>query len=92
MRYDDTLVGSLAILFSIVATAIAIGPWSTPYQLRTIGAIKDRFGKSAARGVWFAVALAAFAAGITILSGARPSYARPASSSVAPRSSVSPAH
>ena len=80
MRYDDLLVGSLAILCAIAAAAIAVGPWAQPYRLGTLSAICRRFGKPAARGVWCAVSIALFASGFAILSGFRPSYAQPASS------------
>ena len=77
MRYDEPLVGSLAIIIAITAMAIAVGPWSEPYRLRTISAVNRRFGKPAARGVWMAIAIAALTAGFAILSGVRPSYAVP---------------
>ncbi|TWU40829.1 hypothetical protein [Novipirellula artificiosorum] len=80
MRYDDTLVGAVAVVFAVLSFTIAIGPWSSPYRLRTILAVSDRFGKPAARGVWLAVAIASLMAGIAILSGVRPSYAEPAGS------------
>ncbi|MGB7346160.1 MAG: hypothetical protein WBD20_18220 [Pirellulaceae bacterium] len=75
MSYDETLVGGLAIIIACVAIGIAAGPWQTPYKLRTISLVSDRFGKPAARSVWFAIALAALAAGIAIINGVRPSYA-----------------
>ena len=78
MSYDEPLVGSLAIVIAVAAAAIAIGPWSQPYRLRTISAVSHRFGKPAARGVWIAIAVAALTAGFAILSGVRPSYAVPA--------------
>ncbi len=78
MKYDEPLVGSVAILIAIVAAAIAVGPWTEPYRLRTFAAICRRFGKPVARGVWVAIAVALMSAGIAILSGLRPSYADPA--------------
>jgi hypothetical protein len=75
MTYDEPLVGTLAILLSFVAMAIAAGPWPGPYQLRTFSAVCNRFGKPIARGVWLIIALAAFGSGLAILSGIRPGYA-----------------
>jgi hypothetical protein len=78
MSYDETFVGSLAIIMAIVAAAIAVGPWNRPYRLRSFSAISQRFGKSVARGVWVAIAVAALTAGLAILTGLRPSYTHPA--------------
>ena len=78
MRYDEPLVGSRAILVAIAAAAIAVGPWTQPYRLRTFSAICRRFGKPVARGIWVAIALALLTSGLAILSGLRPSYAVPA--------------
>ena len=77
MRYDEPLVGSLAVIVAIAAAAIAIGPWSQPYRLRTFSAICRRFGKPVARGIWIAIAVALLTSGLAILSGLRPSYAVP---------------
>ena len=77
MSYDESLVGAISILFAVTAAAVAIGPWSSPYQLRSIAMVKQRFGKSAARGVWVAVSIGLLTAGVVILSGIRPSYAVP---------------
>lgn len=85
MSYDEPLVGSLAIILSVLAALIAAGYWEAPYQLRTISAVSRRFGKSAARCVWIAIAIASFSAGIAIIKGVRPSYAVPAHQSVLDR-------
>ena len=77
MSYGDTLVGFVALALAFVALSIAVGPWSRPYELRTISIILDRYGKQAARGAWVAIAIAVFAAAIAILNGVRPSYANP---------------
>ncbi|MDG2220297.1 MAG: hypothetical protein P8L85_02895 [Rubripirellula sp.] len=77
MSYDEQFVGSLAIILSIISVAIAVGPWTAPYRLRTFSALTNRFGKPVARGVWVAIALASLTAGIAILTGVRPSYADP---------------
>jgi hypothetical protein len=78
MTYDEPLVGSLAILVAVVSLAIAVGPWTKPYELKSVHEVHRRFGKSAARGVWVLVAAASLASGLAILSGFRPSYAAPA--------------
>lgn len=75
MSYDEPLVGFVAIALAVIAAVIAVGPWDQPYQLRSIVAIRLRYGKLVARGVWVAIAIAAFTSGIAILSGMRPSYA-----------------
>lgn len=85
MRYDEPLVAAVAIMLATIAVAIAIGPWNGPYQLRTIDAIKHRFGMSAARAVWVAVALTMFATGLAIISGVRPTYAIPSDDHIADR-------
>lgn len=77
MRYDDILVGSLAFVLALVSIAICVGPWTRPYQLRSVAAIESRFGKTAARSVWLVIALASLTAGVVILAGIRPAYARP---------------
>ena len=77
MSYDEPLVGSLAIVVAIVAAAIAVGPWTQPYHLRTFSAISQRYGKPVARGLWVAIAVASLTAGLAILTGLRPSYADP---------------
>ncbi len=75
MSYDEPLVGTLSIVMSTIAVFIAVGPWDQPYELRTIQAVQQRYGKPIARGVWAAIALAAFTSGAAILSGLRPAYA-----------------
>ncbi len=75
MSYDEPLVGGLSIMMSMVATFIAVGPWDQPYNLRSIDTVRQKFGKPVARGVWAAIAIAAFGSGVAILSGVRPSYA-----------------
>ena len=81
MNYGDTLVGAIAILFSIISALISLGPWTRPYQLRTIWWVNERFGRPAARIVWMVVAIAAFVAGLAILTGIRPAYAQPSQAS-----------
>ena len=78
MSYDEPLVGSLAIIIAVASAAIAVGPWTEPYRLRTFSAITQRYGKPVARGVWIAIAVASLTAGFAILTGVRPSYADPA--------------
>lgn len=78
MSYDEPLVGAVAIVLAVIAAAIAVGPWSQPYRLRSFSAITQRFGKPVARGIWVAIAVASLTAGLAILTGIRPSYAVPA--------------
>lgn len=70
-------MGCLALAFSGIATAIAIGPWAAPYQIRSVTYVRERFGKLAARSLWLAVAIIAAGSGVAILNGIRPSYAAP---------------
>ena len=78
MSNDEVLVGSLAIVLAISALAVALGPWTAPYQLRSFSIVERRFGKPAARGLWIAVAISLTTAGFAIINGIRPSYAKPA--------------
>jgi hypothetical protein len=77
LKYDEPLVGTIAIIVAIISAGIAVGPWTEPYRLRTFSAICRRFGKPVARGVWVAIAVALLGSGMAILSGLRPSYADP---------------
>lgn len=77
MSTDEVLVGCLALAFSTIATAIAIGPWTAPYQIRSIKYVGDRFGKPSARAIWLVIAIIAGGSGVAILSGIRPDYAVP---------------
>lgn len=76
--YSEPLVGLVAIILALAATAVSLGPWPSPYRLRSIAAVRRRFGMTAARFVWLIVALASLSAGLAILAGVRPSYAVPA--------------
>ncbi len=82
--YSEPLVGTIAIVLAIISIAIAFGPWSGPYQLPSVAAVRRRFGTRAARLVWFMVALASFTSGLAILTGVRPSYANPGNSPADP--------
>jgi hypothetical protein len=77
LSYDEAFVGVLAIVIAVIAAVIAVGPWSQPYDLRTMSLITRRYGKPVARGLWVAIAVALLSAGSAILSGLRPSYADP---------------
>lgn len=74
---DEFFVGCLALAISTIATAISIGPWSAPYQIRTFSHVQSRFGKPAARLVWLVIAIVSGGSGAAILSGLRPGYAAP---------------
>lgn len=77
MNLDQIFVGSLAVTLALVAGAAAAGPWQKPYQLRSVRAVRRRWGKSAARALLLLVAAVLLAAGTGILLGVRPSYALP---------------
>lgn len=70
-------MGCLALAFSAIATAIAIGPWTAPYQIRSVKFVRERFGSLAARSLWLAVAIITGGSGVAILNGVRPNYAAP---------------
>lgn len=76
-NYSEPLVGCIAIALAATATAVSLGPWDRPYELRTVAAVRRRFGKAAARVLWLALAVTALASGLAILTGARPPYAAP---------------
>lgn len=78
MSYDETLIGSIAMIMALISFLIAFGPWAKPYQLPTMMAVSRRYGKAAARGLWLLIALASLASGVAILGGLRPGYAEPA--------------
>jgi|TARA_A100000171_G_C2111536_1_gene135307 hypothetical protein len=75
--HDDTLVGSLALLIAAITTAIAIGPWMAPYQIRSIAAIQKHYGLLVARCAWLLIAFLSAVCGAAILNGIRPTYASP---------------
>lgn len=77
MISDESLVGGLAMGISVIAIAIACGPWHRPYQIRSMAAISSRCGKPTARGIWFLIALVAGGCGWSILNEIRPGYATP---------------
>jgi hypothetical protein len=76
---SEWFVGGLAILMaSLVAwNAVAFSP--ALYDLRSVSAIKTRYGRKAACGLLLGIATILLAAGVMILSGARPGYAVPSS-------------
>lgn len=74
---SEWFVGGLSILMaSLVAwNALVFSP--AIYGLRSIAAIKARYGRHAACGLLLGIAAILLAAGVMILSGARPGYAVP---------------
>lgn len=74
MRWDDLLVGGLAIGLAAVATASAAGMLTTPYRLGSIRSIQQRYGEPAARAFFLLLAALMLLTGTAILSGLRPSY------------------
>ncbi|QDV65337.1 hypothetical protein [Crateriforma conspicua] len=79
MSYGDSLVGGIALVLAVVAAAVALGPWQVPFQLRSVRAVDERFGRTAARTMVMLVAAMCFVASVSILNGIRPSYATPQS-------------
>lgn len=75
--YNDWFVAAVALIGSAAALAVGLGPWKTPYRLRSIAGIVDRYGMAAARSVWIGVAIVSLVAGIAIANGIRPGYAKP---------------
>lgn len=80
--YNDMLVASIALIGSVFALAISLGPWTTPYRLRSISHVVNRYGMPAARCVWVVIALVSLFAGVAIASGLRPGFAKPASDAI----------
>ena len=80
--YNDMFVATVAMIASLSALAVSIGPWHAPYRLRSMAVIVERYGMTAARWVWVAVAVISLVAGVAIASGIRPSYARPDSGTI----------
>lgn len=72
MRWDDLLVGGLALGLGAVATASAVGIVDAPYQLRTVRMIRRRYGQAAARALFLLLAALMLLSGSAILSGFRP--------------------
>lgn len=74
MRWDDLLVGGLALGLGAVATASAIGIVDAPYQLRSVRLVRRRYGAAAARALFLFLAALMLLTGSAILSGCRPAY------------------
>jgi hypothetical protein len=74
---DEILVGSLAIVLSLLGLLIGVGPWEAPYQLRTFQRVTQRYGKMAARAVWVLLSIAFLLVALAVLLRLRPSYAAP---------------
>jgi Mg2+/citrate symporter len=72
--FDQPLVGSIALVIATAAAIAGVGPWDSPYQLRTFAAIDQRYGRLAARLIWIAIAAVLMTMGLAIISGWRPSY------------------
>jgi len=77
LSHDEALVGTVALLVAGLSIFFAVGPWSMPYELRTIAGVEAKFGKQAARGVWLFIAILSGVSSIAILTDVRPSYATP---------------
>lgn len=73
----EWLIGGLAIAMASVMSwnALAFSPFF--YELRTVSAVQNRYGRRAACGLLLGVSLVLLGAGVMILSGIRPAYAIP---------------
>jgi len=76
---SEWFVGGLAILMASLVAWNAIVCSPALYDLRTISAVKNRYGSKVACGLLLTISAILLTAGVTILSGARPGYAVPTS-------------
>ncbi|WP_164100383.1 hypothetical protein [Candidatus Laterigemmans baculatus] len=74
VRWDDLIVGGLAIGLAAAATASAAGLMTSPYRLASVRSIQQRYGEPAARVFFVMLAALMLLTGTAILSGLRPSY------------------
>ena len=77
----EWLVGSLAIAMATLVSWNAISFSPLVYQLHTVSAVQNRYGRKAACGLLLAVSMVLLGAGVMILSGIRPAYALPSPAS-----------
>lgn len=77
-NHSEWLVGGLAIAIGGLIGWQAVIHSPPLYRLRTVAAVRRRFGRRAACGLLLAIAALLFAAGVMILGGVRPRYAIPA--------------
>lgn len=73
----EWLVGGLAIAMATLLGWNALSFSPLFYQLRTVSAVQNRYGRKAACGLLLAVSMVLLGAGVMILSGIRPAYALP---------------
>lgn len=87
---SEWFVGGLAILMASLVgwNAIAFSP--AIYDLRSVSAVKAKYGRKAACGLLLGIAAILLAAGVMVLSGARPDYAVPSSADEANANHKSP--
>lgn len=78
MRFDDLFVSGVASVLGVLALGAAFSWVPAAERLRSVRAIKTRFGDSASRYVLLALAAVLFAAAGSILGGLRPPYNEPA--------------
>ncbi len=73
----EWFVGGLAIVMASLVSwnALAFSPLF--YELRTVSAVQNRYGRKAACGLLLGVSLVLLGAGVMILSDIRPAYAVP---------------
>ncbi len=71
-QWSDLLIGSIAMAFAIVVGSAAMGLIPFANQLKSIQAIRNRWGDPVARLVLILLALLMFVCGVSILAGLRP--------------------
>lgn len=79
MLDDEKLVGGLAILLGIMFLCFSLGPWESPYRLRSTATVTKRFGKPASRLFWLLLAVILGGLGVAIVTDMRPGYVKPVS-------------
>jgi hypothetical protein len=72
---SEWFVGGLAIFLAGLLSWNAIFFSPLFYQLQSVSAVQNRFGRKAACALLLSVATLLLAAGVMILSGTRPAYA-----------------
>ncbi len=76
-NHSEWFVGGIAIAFGSLVGWNALVYSPLLYRLRTVAAVRKRYGRQAACGLLLSVAALLFAAGAMILGGIRPQYAAP---------------
>lgn len=77
-EHTEWFVGVLALAIAGVISFGALGSSSLVYRLRSVAAMRARYGERAACGVLLVIAALLVGCGAMILTGTRPGYAVPA--------------